>query len=278
MRFLGVALIVSALFVTSGCTSKKQEPANTIHFPVPAKVKGLDPIFADDLYGGDEAGKAYEGLLQYNYLKRPYQLEGALAESMPEISADGKTYTFKLKKGVLFQDDPCFKDTQGKGRELTVDDVIYSWKRVADPKLSSPGWWIFDGKIVGFNQWQADASKAGTTDYAKPVEGLKKIDNYTLQVTLTQKNYQFLYGVAMTFAYVVPHEAVETYGATFINHAVGTGPFRLVSFNGSSKVVWDRNPTYRKEVYPSEGEPGDKEAGLLEDAGQPLPRADRFVT
>ena len=59
---------------------------------------------------------------------------------------------------------------------------------------------------------------------------------------------------------------------------VGTGPFKMVEFNPSSKVVWDRNPTFRTEVYPSDGGPGDKEAGLLVDAGKTLPRVDRIVT
>lgn len=260
-----------------GCTKKTPEPANTVHVASVAKIKGLDPALADDLYAGDEVGRVYEGLLQYHYLKRPYVLIPNLAESMPEVSKDGKVLKFKIKKGVLFQDDPAFKETGGKGRELTADDFIYSWKRLADPKTVSTGWWIFDGKIVGLNEWRDAASKNGSADYAAPVEGLKALDRYTLQVTLTAPSAQFLYMVAMPFSYVMPKEAVDAYGKEIINHAVGTGPFRLTEYSPGSKLVWDRNPTFRKELYPTEGAPGDKEAGLLEDAGQPLPRADRIV-
>jgi ABC-type transport system substrate-binding protein len=269
-----VALAVSSL---SCSHAKKEDPVNTLHLASPAKIKGLDPIQADDLYSGDEVSKAYESLLEYHYLKRPYALVPSLAEAMPEVSKDGKTYTFKIKKGVLFQDDPCFKDTGGKGRELTADDFIYSWKRLADPKNSSPGFWIFDGQVVGINDWQAAAQKAGKADYTRPVEGLKAVDRYTLQVTLTQRSAQFLYYLAMPFSYVVAHEAVDYYGAQFPNHPVGTGPYRLTDSVPSTKYVWDRNPTYHTEFYPMEGEAGDKEAGFLGDAGKTLPLNDRIV-
>jgi ABC-type transport system substrate-binding protein len=196
---------------------------------------------------------------------------------MPSISKDGKVITFKLKQGVVFHDDPCFKATNGKGRELVAEDFIYSWKRLADTKVASDGWWIFDGKIVGLNEWRDAGQKAGNADYNAPVEGLKALDKHTLQITLKAPSYQFLYYLAMPFAPVVAREAVETYGNQFINHAVGTGPFKLESFSPNSKLVWVKNPTYRKEFYPSEGEAGDKEKGLLEDAGKPLPLADKVI-
>lgn len=259
------------------CTKRKAEPANTVHMAVSAKVKGLDPIQADDEYAGDQVSHVYEGLLQYHYLKRPFTLIPDLAEAMPEVSKDGKTYTFKIKKGVLFQDDPCFKETEGKGRELVADDFIYSFKRLADPGLTSTGWWVFDGRIEGLNEWHDEAARTGKADYGKPIAGLKAIDRYTLQITLTRRLPNFLYTLTMPFTYVVPHEAVEKYGQEFMNHPVGTGPYHLTEYNPNQKLVWDRNPTYRKELYPAEGAPGDKQAGLLEDAGRPLPLNDRLV-
>jgi len=273
--------VVLALSVTGlgGCTSKSnQDPPNTLRMATPSKIKSLDPIYADDLYAGTEVSRAYEGLLQYHYLKRPYTLIPNLAEAMPQISADGRTLTFKIKKGVVFQDDPSFKQTGGKGRELVAEDFIYSFKRLADPKNTSPGWWILDGKIVGLNEWRDAAGKSGA-DYGKAVEGLKAVDRYTLQITLKQRSAQFLYTLAMPFTYVVPREAVEAYGKDFLNHPVGTGPFRIQEYTGSTagRLVWVKNPTYRPELFPSEGEEGDKEKGLLADAGQPLPRADKLV-
>ncbi len=280
MRKLLVCLLAPwvAAWICVGCTSKsKSEPTNTLHLVVSEKLKGLDPVFADDLYSGTQSGQAYEPLLQYHYLKRPYALTPNLAEKMPEISADGKVYTFTLKKGVLFQDDPSFQATNGKGRELVAEDVVYSFKRLADPKLASSGWWIFDNKVVGLNAWKDQAEKDASTNYSRPVAGLTALDRYTVQLKLTQRSTQLLYFLAMPFAAIVPKEAVEFYGKEFINHAVGTGPFRLAEYNPNSKLVWVRNPTYRKDTYPNEGADGDREAGLLEDAGKPLPLADQVV-
>lgn len=273
--FLGFAAF-GLILGGAACTPKKKESPNTLHLATQSKIKGIDPAFADDLYSGREVGKVYEGLLQYHYLKRPYALIPNLAEAMPEISADGKTLTFKLKKGVLFQDDASFKATGGKGRELTADDVVYSFKRLADPKVASSGWWLFDGKIAGLNEWREASSKAGSTDYSKVIDGLKAVDRYTVQIVLTNRSAQFLYALAMPFTGIVPREAVEAYGKEFINHPVGTGPFKLEEFNGASRVIWVRNPTYRKELYPSDGDESDKARGLLADAGKQIPFVDRI--
>ncbi len=271
-------MVIIVGLVGSGCHLRRSsEPPNTLHLVVGAKIKGLDPIFAEDLYSSTQFSQAYETLLEYHYLKRPYVLTPSLAEKMPEVSSDGKVYTFSLKKGVLFQDDPCFKETGGRGRELTADDVIYSLKRLADPKLASSGWWILDNRVVGLNAWRDQALKESRTPYQTEVEGLRALDRYRLQIKLNQRTTQFPYLLAMPFAAVVPKEAVEFYGKEFINHAVGTGPFRLSEYHSGSKVVWVKNPTYRKELYPIEGSPGDREEGLLADAGKALPLADQVV-
>ena len=269
---LVISLLLGGGF--SGCTKSQKEAANVIRLAHPEKVKGLDPIYADDEYIHREALKSYETLLQYHYLKRPFALVANLAESMPEISADGRTYTLRLKKGVLFQDDPCFKETAGKGRELIAEDFVYSIKRLADPKLLSTGWWTVDGKIVGLNAWHDQAAKNGTADYTQPIAGLRAVDRYTIEIKLVNRASTFPYVLAMPFTAIVPHEAVEFYGREFNNHAVGTGAFKLVEFS-PTKIIWVRNPTFRTEFYPSEGEPKDKDAGLLAEAGKPIPFVDR---
>src|SRR2546423_1273289 len=83
------------------------------------------------------------------------------------------------------------------------------------------------GKIKGLNEWHDEMAKAAATDYAKPVSGLKTPDEYTLQMTLKEPSVQILYALAMTYTFVVPREGVDKYGKEFINHAIGTGPFRL---------------------------------------------------
>src|SRR6185437_13511562 len=222
---LAPAVLLGMGILGSGCTRAPKEPANTVHIPSIAKIKSLDPIYADDMYSGYEVGKAYENLIHYAYLKRPYVLEPQLASAMPTLSADKKTYTFKLKKGVLFQDDAAFPG--GHGREMTADDVVYSLKRLADPKTSSSGWWTLDGKVEGLNEWRDEATKTGNTDYSKVIPGLKAVDRYTVQFKVVKPNYQFMYSLAMPFSSIIPHEAVEKYGKDFANHPVGTGALKL---------------------------------------------------
>jgi ABC-type transport system substrate-binding protein len=274
---LAFGLVLLSSLTALGCSKKdRSEDGVILRIASSAKIKGLDPAQANDLYASREVGKVYETLLEYHYLKRPYTLIPSLAAEMPSVSKDGRVFTFKIRPGVLFQDDPCFEATQGKGRELVAEDFVYSWKRLADPKVESTGFWILDDKVVGLNEWR-EAKRSGKADYETPVEGLKALDRYTLQLTLKSRSWQILYNLAMPFAAVVPREAVEKYGPDFMNKAVGTGPFRLQEFNPSSKLTWVKNPTYRQVLYPSEGEEGDAAAGLLGDAGKALPLVDKIV-
>lgn len=270
-----IASIFALLFVALGCSREQNFDEKVLNLITPQKIKGFDPIYAADLYAANEIGKVYEGLLEFHYLKRPYELTPNLAESMPEVSADGLTYTFKVKKGVLFQDSKAFPN--GKGRELKADDFIYSIRRMADPKLQSTGWWLLDGKIAGLNQWREKNASAEKVNYDEAVEGLKKIDDHTFQFKLSKPFPQFLYALAMPFTFAVAKEVVEFHGQEFQNYPVGTGPFKLDHFDNSNRIVYNRNPTFREKLYPSEGEATDEAAGLLADAGKKLPLVDKVI-
>lgn len=269
---------VAIAMAITGCTKKRFDANdNSLNIGIRANVKGLDPINANDMYSATVIAQIYEGLVEYNYLKRPFSVQPAMAEALPEISADGLTFTFKIKKGLKFHDNPAFPD--GKGREVTAEDFIYSWKRLADPRNTSEGWWILDGKIKGLNEW-ATAVKAEKADYDTPVEGLKATDSHTLVVKLTGPYHQLMNVLTMPFAAAVPKEAVAKYGKEFLNNPVGSGPYMLKSDKDwvrNSKITLHKNPNYRPSTYPTEGMPGDAEAGLLADAGKSLPFADKLV-
>jgi oligopeptide transport system substrate-binding protein len=273
-----IVLVFVSIFTIlnfASCSLKgKEEKGQVLHTVTTAKLKGMDPIYAEDLYSNTEISRVYEGLLQYHPYKRPYVVEPLLAEAMPTISKNGLTYTFKIRQGVKFHDDKAFAD--GKGREVTAQDFVYSFKRLADPKLQSTGWWLLDGRLIGLNEWREKQAKAPKTNYDEEVEGLKATDKYTLQVQLKAPFPQFLYALTMPYTAVVAKEAVEKYGKEFLNHAVGTGPFVLESFRGNEGVTYVKNPNYWPATFPTEGAPGDKEAGLLEDAGKPIPFLDRI--
>lgn len=273
LGFLGVVLT----FV--GCTSKSRSDANQLNLALVANIKPLDPVRASDRYTSIPIYQIYEGLYSYHYLKRPYELEPNLAVAMPTVSSNKLVYTIKVRPGVVFQDDPAFEATSGKGRELTAEDVVYSFKRLADPKLLSDGWWIFDGKIKGLNEWREAQGSQEQVQYDQEVAGLKAVDRYTLRIELTQPSAQFLYYLAMPYTFIVPHEAVKRYGDDFGRNPVGTGPYRLVreESNLNSRLVFEKNPTVRELLYPSEAAPEFVKAGLLKDAGKKLPLVSRVV-
>lgn len=271
-----LSLILSLLMLlVLSCSKQNNFDEREIHLISPEKVAGFDPINSSDQYTANEIGKVYEGLYEFHPLKRPYELMPNLAEGMPTISTDGLTYTFKIKKGVLFHDSPAFKD--GIGREVKSDDFIYSIKRLADPKLMSKGFWILDEKIAGLNEWRAKYASADATNYDEAIEGLKKIDDYTFSVKLKKPFPQFLYALAMPYTFVTAKEAITHFGKEFLNHPVGTGAFILPQFQQSNQIVYNRNPKFREKFYPSEGEEGDDKLGLLADAGKRLPLVDKIT-
>jgi ABC-type transport system substrate-binding protein len=270
-----VSFLFGIFFLFSSCSKDRSFDERELHLISPEKIAGFDPIHASDNYSANEMGKVYEGLFEFHPLKRPYELVPNLAESLPLVSDDGLTYSFKIRAGVHFHDSPAFKD--GKGRELKSDDFLYSLKRLADPKLQAKGWWLLDDKIVGLNEWRNKYVAAESSNYGDEIEGLRKIDDYTFSIKLKKPYPQFLYALAMPYTFVVAKEAVEHFAKEFLNHPVGTGPFVLPVFEQTNRIVYTKNPTFREKFYPSEGEEGDDKSGLLADAGKKIPLVDKII-
>jgi oligopeptide transport system substrate-binding protein len=280
-RLVLLAAVVALAMPLPGCKRGSPIPDNekVVYGAMGAKVRALDPGDISDTISSSVGAQIFECLYEYHYLKRPYELQPMLAENMPDISPDGLTYTIRIKKGVYFADDKCFPG--GKGRELVADDFIYSWKRIADIKTLSCNWWIFEGRVVGFDafrKYTEDCKSAAEVDYSRPVEGLQAPDKYTIVIKLTKPWPQIVYLLAHLPTAAMAREAVTCYGDQIINHPVGTGPFILKTWNRGSYMELVRNPNYRPDYYPAEGEPGDAEKGLLADAGKRLPLADRIVS
>ncbi len=206
----------------------------------------LDPAQSAVIYSNFVVLNTYDTLYSYKYLARPYELRPNLATALPEVSEDGLRYTIRLKTGVEFIDDEAFPD--GKGREVTAHDVVYSLKRHFDPETRSQGSWLWAGRIKGLDDWGKDGA-----DYSKEVEGLRALDSHTLQIELTRPYPQLTYTLAMGFSGVVPHEAVKHYGREFSIRPVGSGPYRLQSFN-TAKAVLVPNPKFRQEPVDLEAE------------------------
>lgn len=245
----------------------------------------LDPVSGSTTYENRTCSAFYETLLQYKYLKRPLELEPLLLAEMPRISEDGLTWRMTLREGIRFHDDPCFPG--GRGRELVAQDVVYSWKRLADPKYRYKSWWLVEGLIKGFNEYKDEQAKRVESgqpfDYDAPVEGLRVLGDHELEVVLTEPNQQFIWRLAMFQLSVVPREAVEYYNAgnvdRFSGHPVGTGPFIMQNdsdwIRGKQLDVY-RNPNFHDDYYPSEWMPEDEALGLHLPAGQRVPFVDKI--
>ena len=238
---------------------------------------GFDPAQISDLYSRTLAANIFEAPYQYEFLARPVRLRPATAAAMPEGSADFKTFVVRLKHGIYFSDDPAFN---GKPRELTAADYVYSIKRHFDPRWKSAHVsTLGDDQLLGLDALRQAALAGKPFDYDTEIEGLRALDRYTIQFRLGQPNPRFadrLSDAALVGA--VAREVVEAHGLAVTEHPVGTGPFRLASWKRSSLVVLERNPRYRDEFYDEEAPADDHEAqavaALLK--GRKLPMVDRI--
>ena len=213
-----------------------------------AAETGFDPAQLSDLYSRILTANMFDALYTYDYLARPLVIKPNLAAGMPEISADFKTYTVKLKPGVYFSDDPAFK---GHKRELVASDVVYTYKRIFDPKNKSPSVsGLREEKIMGMEALRDQATQSGKFDYDHEIEGLRALDKYTVQFKLGEVRPRFLEALTDPgILGIVAREVVETYGDRIMEHPVGTGPFKLSEWRRSSKITLVRNPNYRDDYF-----------------------------
>lgn len=251
-------------------------PVKTLRYIFPAAETSFDPAVSRDLYTGHVTQAIFETLYSYDYLARPVALRPLTASALPEVAADGKSYTVHLKKGILFTPDPAFK---GKRRELTVADYVYSWKRLLDPRLASPHSWLFEGKIVGLDQLVKDARKSGKMDYDKPVEGFEVVDPYTLRIHLTQTDFNLGMILAHEPTVALAREVVEKYGdlkGEVASNPVGTGHYRLGQWVRGSRIVLERNPGHLPEIwdFKGNGTPEDERI-VAQMKGKTMPQIDR---
>jgi ABC-type transport system substrate-binding protein len=251
-------------------------PVKTLRYAFEVAETGFDPAQISDLYSRYLTAEIFDAPLRYAYLAAPGTMEPSTAEGMPEVSEDYKTFTVHLKKGVYFDDDPAFN---GKKRELTAEDYVYSYKRIFDPRWSSPSVGELELlHIPGMNELRAEAVKNKHFDYDRPVEGLRALDRYTFQIRLGVPEPRFLKNLADPSTMgAVAREVVERYGDSIMEHPVGTGPFRLASWVRSSHLVFERNPNYRKDIFHVTPDPTDADAQKIaaELDGKQLPLIDR---
>jgi ABC-type transport system substrate-binding protein len=251
----------------------------TLHLAIASPETTLDPVQTNsDSNTSILLSNILEAPLTFDYLARPVKLTLQTAAAMPEVSADGRVFTVRIKPGIFFDDDPAFK---GRKRELVAQDYVFAIKRYYDPRWNSSDLYLFESlKLPGLSELRAKALKDKKPfDYDTEVEGARALDRYTLRITLGVGDPRFIYMLASPQTIgAVAREVVEHYGDTIGEHPVGTGAFRLKSWRRASRIELERNPGYRGTTY--EGTPAsDPEAQRIAAVlrGKRLPLADRVV-
>lgn len=262
LKHCSVGLFFAGMALTGSISIFAKSPADpnkVLRYVFPTAETGFDPAYVHDLYSAHVLTSIFETLYTYDYLARPAKLIPHVATAMPEVSADGLTYTIHIKKGIYFTADPAFK---GKPRELTAYDYAYSFKRLLDPNLRSPNSWLLEDKIEGMNALVKAANKSGKFNYDQNVSGLQTPDKYTLVIRLVKPDYNFPLLLAHDLTGAVAREVIEKYKdkAGFVmGHPVGTGPYMLSKWIPASRIVLKANPEYRGFIWNfNASSPGDE--------------------
>ncbi len=237
---------------------------------------GFDPAQVQDLYSSNILANIFDSPLTYDFLARPAKVVPNTAVALPEISPDHTTFTIRLRPGIYFQEHEAFKGTR---RELLAQDYVYSFKRIYDPKFKSPRLYLLESaKLLGMTEVRAAALKGAKFDYDREVDGIRALDRYTFRVKLGEPAPRFYQFLADTWLGAVAREVDEMYDdKQMLANPVGTGPYRLVDWRRSSRIVLERNPGYREDLYSEQGTPGDSigEEIATRLKGRKLPLIDR---
>ncbi len=246
----------------------------TVRLNFVADISGFDPVSAPDLYSGIAVDGIFDTLLTYDYLAEPAKLVPKLTDGMPEVSDGGKLYTVKLKKGVYFSPHEVFGN---KKRELTAQDVVYSFMRHYDDSVKPVWRFLIDEKIVGMNAWYEAGKKAKKLDWDAKIPGMEVVDSHTLKFRLTRPDYNFGYVMAHVATAIVAREVIEKYPDDAQSHPVGTSAYMLTEWVRGQRLIFEKNPNWRGGTwdFKASGKNPQDELIVKQMQGKPLAQIDR---
>ncbi|CAM4077856.1 SgrR family transcriptional regulator [Paenibacillus alkaliterrae] len=180
---------------------KKQQRMESLRFPVYRTINTLDPAYSFYAFDAHMMKQVLDTLVRYDRVSQRFQ--PSLAHHW-ESNDDSSIWTFYLRRGVTFH----------HGRELTAEDVVFSFRRLSDPMLALPHNWLFRGML-----------------------DIAVLDGSAVQITLDAPNHLFLHYVSFPASSIVPEEVCLEKGSGFARYPVGTGPFKVVQHNESVCVL-----------------------------------------
>jgi ABC-type transport system substrate-binding protein len=252
LRALLVAtLCVLASLAASPSSTGHAAAAGPLRVAFPVAENGFDPQAVYDAYSARVCDAIFDGLYTYDYFARPAKLIPNTADGLPRVSDGGRTLTIRVRPGIHFAPHPAFGNAK---RELTAGDYVYSLKRILDPRVRSYYLYVFEKRLAGLDPVLTEARRTGKFDYDAPIDGLKALDRYTLQIRFTEPNWSFPHWLTTTAFAAVAREVVEAKGDSagrVMEDPVGTGPYRLAEWRRSQRIVLEANPAFRDVRYPS---------------------------
>ena len=257
MRVLAALAVVVAVTAPSGLHAQA-DMTKVLRASFPTAETGFDPQAAGDVYSNAINRAIFDCLYKYDHLARPLKLMPNTAVALPEVSADGKTWTIRVRPGIFFAEDAAFK---GKKRELTAQDYVYSWKRILDPRMRSNALNAIEGRIYDPAGVIAKARETGKLDYDTPIEGLQAVDRFTIRLKLNFPDTELLANLSTSSFGAVAREVIEAYADASgwaMANPVGTGPYVLKEWRRGQKIVLEANPGFREVRYSESSDPADK--------------------
>lgn len=246
LRSILILTVVILLTSCGGNSSKSQEQkegkggikyGGVFRYNETEFFKSLYPLSVTEVVGHRIITQIYEGMVRFN--PKDLTVEPMLAKSW-EVDSTATVYTFHLRKGVYFHDDPCFPN--GKGREVTAQDFEYCLTLLCTPDSKNNGFSFFRDIVKGASPYYEALQNKQKPESA--VAGIQVPNDSTLQITLQQPTADFLERMALPFTAVFPKEAVDYYKNDILRHTVGTGPFYLKAMKDNETVILARNEKY----------------------------------
>ena len=212
---IGFLIIILFGILLSSCEKDSDIENNIFKYNEYSNISSLDPAFSSTLRNIWPVNQIFNGLVQ---LDKNLEIKGDIASSWT-ISEDKRTYTFKIRQDVYFHNSELF----GKNltRKVKAKDFEYSFNRLIDNKIASPGYWVFNN-----------------------VKDFKAINDSIFQIELKKEFDPFLGILSMKYCSVVPREIITELGDKFSKKPIGTGPFKFKKWDENVKLVLSKNKNY----------------------------------